>query len=159
VTSNLNVGGTFSASALSTPILNVTNSLNASNVNAGYVVVTNQVLFVMPEVTVVGANSNQTVWIGSTNTVDMLLSTNVTFTNYSGLTNGFSGTYTLFLKVTNAAANLGVNWGTLGAPGYGVRIYTNAYSPMWTTLTNTKTYAISWTSRGTNLHTRISLEE
>lgn len=115
-----------------------------------------QILHPMPTITVVGANSNQTVWAGLTNTVDMLLSTNVTFTNFLTST-AKSGTYLAFMKVTNSAGNIGVNWG-LGA-GYGKYVFTNANNPIWTTLTNTKTYAASWTFRGTNVHLRLSLEE
>lgn len=118
-------------------------------------------LYTLSSITVVGANSNQTVRLGMTNAVDMLLSTNMTLTNFSGVAAGVYGTWTAFIKVTNSAGNVVVNYGNLGLenPGYGVAIGTNANAPMWTVLTNTKTYALTYVFRGTNGHVSISLWE
>jgi len=120
-----------------------------------------QIIYKMHSGSVLGANSNQTIWLGQTNVSDLLVSTNVTFTNFNGITAGNSASFTAFMKVTNAAANVGVNWGNLGGsnPGYAIAIWTNANSPMWKTLTNTKTYVLSVTSRGTNLHPTLTLWE
>ena len=120
-----------------------------------------KIIYKMHSGSVLGANSNQTIWLGQTNVSDLLVSTNVTFTNFNGITVGNSASFTAFMKVTNAAANVGVNWGNLGGsnPGYAIAIWTNANSPMWTTLTNTKTYVLSVTSRGTNLHPTLTLWE
>ena len=138
-----------------------TNALDVEMPTQGLISNVTQITYQMHSGSVVGANSNQTIWLGQTNVSDLLISTNVTFTNFNGITAGRSASFTAFMKVTNAAANVGVNWGNLGGsnPGYAVALWTNANAPMWTTLTNTKTYVLSVTSRGTNLHPTITLWE
>ena len=88
----------------------------------------------------------------------MWATNNLTFTNFAlNLISNRAATVDYY--IVPQLIDRGVNWGTLGAPGYGVRIFTNANSPMWTTLTNGKTYQVHYMFRGTNVHLSVSLWE
>lgn len=85
---------------------------------------------------------------------DIFLTNNASFTNHSGLAEGKSKSVTLF--ITPTAINRTIVWPTLGGPSFGTYWYTNSFSPLWTTLTSGVTYALSLTTRGTNVHASIT---
>lgn len=99
------------------------------------------------------ANTNITVDYNQAIT-DLYLTNNASFTNHSGLAAGKSKSVTLF--ITPTAINRTIVWPTLGAPSFGTYWFTNSFSPMWTTLTSGVTYALSLTTRGTNVHASIT---
>lgn len=99
------------------------------------------------------ANTNITVDYNQAVT-DLYLTNNASFTNHSGLAATKSKSATIF--ITPMLVNRTIVWPTLGAPGFGTYWYTNAFSPMWTTLTSGVTYALSLTTRGTNVHASMT---
>jgi len=98
-------------------------------------------------------NSNLTVNynIGA---VDLFITNSISLTNHTGLAANTSKTTVLFIQPQ--LVNRTVVYPTLGGPSFGQRWFTNANSPMWTTLTGGVTYVMSLTSRGTNVHASIS---
>lgn len=105
------------------------------------------------------AASNITVNFNITNTVEIWFTNNLTFTNWSGVTD--AGRVDLLFLLRPQLIPRGVNWGNLGLsnPGYGVCIATNAGNTLWTSLTNGKTYALSITRVRTNLFPILTLWE
>lgn len=98
-------------------------------------------------------NSNLTVNynIGA---VDLFITNNISLTNQTGLAANTSKSTVLFIQPQ--LVNRTVVYPTLGGASFSQRWFTNANSPMWTTLTGGVTYALSLTSRGTNVHAAIS---
>ena len=86
--------------------------------------------------------------------VDLFITNNITLTNWTGLGDGTNINTVLY--ITPQLIPRGVAYPTLGGPGYSTRWFTNAASPLWTTLTNGITYALSLSSRGTNVHASIT---
>ncbi len=101
------------------------------------------------------AASNIVVNYGISNRVEIYLTNNATFTNYSGNVAGVSGTKQMW--IWPQLIPRGVNWG-LGI-GYGVRVMTNAANPLWTSITNGKTYVVTDEWQGTNIIRTIALFE
>jgi hypothetical protein len=99
--------------------------------------------------------SNIEVNFATTNSVDLFLTNNATFTNWSGLAEGTSPSKTIW--ITPQLIPRGINWGS--AFGFGVAIRTNVNSPLWTTLTNDKNYVLAITAKGTNLFPTLTLWE
>jgi hypothetical protein len=84
----------------------------------------------------------------ATNKQYLTVSSATTLTNFSGLGTGKGADVTLILLPTGA--NRAVTYPTLGGNSFGIRAFTNANSPMWTTLTQNIGYAISISAFGTN---------
>ena len=105
------------------------------------------------------ALSNIVVNFATTNTVEIWPTNNLTFTNWTGISD--SGSVPLLYLIRPQLINRGVNWGNLGLsnPGYSVAIATNANNALWTTLTNGKTYALSLTRVRTNIFPTLTLWE
>lgn len=106
------------------------------------------------------ALSNIVVNFAQTNIVELWITNNVTFTNWSNIPD-FGATPNIIYLIRPVLINRGVNWGNLGLsnPGYNVAIGTNINAPMWTTLTNGKTYSLTITRVRTNLFPVITLWE
>ena len=105
------------------------------------------------------ALSNIVVNFAQTNTVELWVTNNLTFTNWVGISD--SGSVPLLYLIRPQLITRGVNWGNLGLsnPGFGVAIATNANNALWTTLTNGKTYALSLTRVRTNIFPTLTLWE
>jgi hypothetical protein len=105
------------------------------------------------------ALSNIVVNFATTNTVELWVTNNLTFTNWVGISD--SGSVPLLYLIRPQLINRGVNWGNLGLsnPGFSVAIATNANNLLWTTLTNGKTYALSLTRVRTNIFPTLTLWE
>ncbi len=98
--------------------------------------------------------SNVVVNFGATNKYFIYITNNITLTNLVGLAANKS--FDATVMVQPQGANRSVFYPTLGGAQFGVRSYTNANSPMWTTLTNGSTYAISISAFDTNLFWAIT---
>jgi len=94
-----------------------------------------------------------------TNFVELYCTNNLTFTNWTAPATGITVTETILIRPQ--LITRGVNWGNLGLsnPGYGVAIGTNANNLLWTSITNGKTYAISFVAIGTNIFPAMTLWE
>lgn len=105
------------------------------------------------------ALSNIVVNFALTNTVELWITNNITFTNWSGVSD--AGAASVLYLIRPQLINRGVNFGNLGLsnPGFGVAIATNMNAPLWTTLTNGKTYALAITRIRTNLFPTLTLWE
>ena len=79
---------------------------------------------------------------------------NISLTNFSGLDANRSKSIVRF--ITPQLVNRTVVYPTLGGASFGSYWYTNDNSFMWGTLTSGVTYAISLTTRGTNVHASIT---
>lgn len=99
------------------------------------------------------ANSNLVVDV-DISTRDIYLTNSISLTNWSNLAAGTSKNFVRFLSPI--LINRTVVYPTLGGTSFGIRTFTNANSPMWTTLTQGVTYALSGTTRGTSVHLSIS---
>lgn len=85
---------------------------------------------------------------------DIFFTNSITITNWTALTSGTVSNFVYFLHPM--LINRTVVYPTLGGSSFGICTFTNANSPMWTTLTQGVTYALSGTTRGTNVHLSIS---
>lgn len=103
------------------------------------------------------SSSNIVVNFAATNTIELYATNNLTFTNWTGLTD--QGSSSVMMLIRPQLVNRGVNWGNVGLsnPGFSVAIATNATNPLWTTLSNGMTYSLSITRSSTNLFPLIAL--
>jgi hypothetical protein len=129
-----------------------------SSTNAGlnFVYLTNNQAFVLTTQLVATnstVNSNLTMNV-NLGVLDLVLTNNISLTNFANLEASTSKTVTWHLYPT--LANRTVVWPTPGAPGNAVYWRTNANSPMWTTLTNGNMYVLSCEWRNTNCWASIS---
>lgn len=104
--------------------------------------------------------SNIVVSFSQTNTVEIWLTNNATFTNWTGIADDSQRNDKLII-IRPQLITRGVNWGNLGLsnPGFSVAIATNANNLLWTSLTNGKTYALSLTRIRTNIFPTLTLWE
>lgn len=99
------------------------------------------------------ANTNITLNVDA-GIVNLYLTNNASFTNFSGLAVGKA--VPLLVRIFPQSTTRAIVWPTLGAPGYGIRIYTNANAPMWTSFTNGNVYALALDIDGTNIWAALS---
>lgn len=128
----------------------------AGNANLNFVYVTNNNALLLTTRLVATnstVNSNITMNV-NVGVLDLIITNNISVTNFSNLEAGTSKTVTWHIYPT--LVNRTVVWPTLGAAGYGVRWYTNANAPMWTTLTQGVMYVASFEWRNTNCWPSIS---
>lgn len=134
----------------STGLLEISNVVGVHFFAMSNFVATNVVLTAATNAT---ANTNMIVNYDQ-NSVDIYATNNLSFTNQSGLTT--NSTKSVMRFITPVLINRTVVWPTLGGSSFGYKWFTNANSQMWTTLTNGKTYALSLTARGTNVHASLT---
>jgi hypothetical protein len=89
-----------------------------------------------------------------TNVVDLYATNNLTFTNYTGVKDGVSGS--VMFRITPQLINRGVTYPAAGNSYDGTRFWTNQNSTLWTTLTQGVTYVYTLTFFGTNVHASIT---
>jgi hypothetical protein len=80
------------------------------------------------------------------------------WTNISGLAQGSLANKTIRITPSAPGQNLTNIW-PVGRQHGIYQWTTNANSPIWTVLTNAKTYVLSLTAYGTNIHASMSLWE
>lgn len=88
--------------------------------------------------------------------VDIYLTNNATFTNWVNMGTNRAGSVTIFITIPGSGTNT-LTWPTLGAPSFGVKWFTNANAPMFTSATGGQTYAFSDTWRDTNHHVSLTV--
>ena len=129
---------------------------SSTNANLNFVYVTNNNAFLLTTQLVatnstVNSNLTMNVNIGA---LDLVITNNISVTNFSNLESGTSKTLTWHIYPT--LVNRTVVWPTPGVPGNGVYWRTNANAPMWTTLTQGVMYVLSAEWRNTNCWASIS---
>lgn len=129
---------------------------SSTNANLNFVYVTNNNAFIYSDETIATnstANTNLTMNV-NLGVRTLYVTNNVSLTNFSNLEAGTSKTVTW--HIYPQLVNRTIVWPTLGAAGYAIRAYTNANSPMWTTLTNGNCYVLNAEWRNTNVWLSIS---
>lgn len=89
-----------------------------------------------------------------TNVVDLYTTNNLTFTNYTGVQDGVSGS--VMFRITPQLINRGVTYPVSGNSYNGTKFWTNQNSTLWTTLTQGVTYVYTLTFFGTNVHASLT---
>ena len=120
-------------------------------VNAGSMTITNLAI-TFDTVLVSDANTNLTLNFNRASSDIYLTNSTTTFTNIAGLVS--TNQANLTLRITPVGANRSITWPTLGGSSFGARFYTNANSPIWTTITNP--VVVSMSAWGTNVHISMS---
>jgi len=101
-----------------------------------------------------------------TNTVDFaaplvrkgITNSVIYMTNFTGNAANTYRSAAEWIHIGGGSVNATVTWPAVGN-AYGLKWMTNANAPLWTTLTNNKTYVVSYTQVDTNVLTTIILAE